>query len=65
MRVSDVSEIVSLTRVDQAYCGYDSDKREALCLLAEGQKWKVFLCSEASTTRSTPSITKTKPALNF
>lgn len=36
-------EIVELARVDPTYYSFDGDRHEALCLLAEGQTWKVFL----------------------
>lgn len=43
MRSSDVREIVEAARVDPAYYSFDGERHEALCLLVEGQTWKVFL----------------------
>jgi hypothetical protein len=42
MRVADVREIVEAARVDPTYYSFESDRHEALCLLAYGQSWKVF-----------------------
>jgi hypothetical protein len=39
----DVREIVEMAHVDPLYCSFDGDRHEALCILAEGQTWKVFL----------------------
>lgn len=43
MRVADVREIVEAARVDPTYYSLDGERHETLCLLAEGQTWKVFL----------------------
>ena len=43
MRVVDVKEIVEAAQVDPTYYSFEGDRHEALCLLAEGQTWKVFL----------------------
>lgn len=43
MRVADVREIVEAARVDPAYYSFDGERHEALCLLAAGQTWQVFL----------------------
>lgn len=43
MRVVEVREIVEAARVDPTYYSFEGDRHEALCLLAEGQRWKVFL----------------------
>ncbi len=43
MRVADVREIVEAARVDPTYYSFDGERHEALCLLAAGQKWLVFL----------------------
>lgn len=43
MRAVDVREIVEAARVDPTYYSFEGDRHEALCLLAEGQTWKVFL----------------------
>jgi hypothetical protein len=41
--VSDLREIVQSARVDPTLYSFDSERHEALCLLAFGQDWKVFL----------------------
>lgn len=43
MTVSDVREIVESARVDPRLYSFDAERHEALCLLAFGQSWKVFL----------------------
>jgi len=43
MRVADVRDIVEAARVDPAYYSFDAERHEALCLLAAGQVWQVFL----------------------
>lgn len=43
MKTTDVREIVEAARVDPTYYSFDGDRHEALCLLAEGQTWRVFL----------------------
>lgn len=43
MRVDDVREIVEAAKVDPTYYSFDGDRHEALCLLAVGQVWHVFL----------------------
>ena len=43
MRPDDVREIVEAARVDPTYFSLDGERHEALCLLALGQEWQVFL----------------------
>lgn len=43
MTVSDVREIVQSARVNPRLYSFDSERHEALCLLAFGQSWKVFI----------------------
>lgn len=43
MRVDDAREIVEAARVDPAYYSFDGERHEALCILAAGQTWLVFL----------------------
>ncbi|MGI8662552.1 MAG: hypothetical protein ACR2LQ_04980 [Acidimicrobiales bacterium] len=43
MRVADAQEIVEAARVDPTYFSFDGERHEALCLLAAGQTWQVFL----------------------
>jgi hypothetical protein len=43
VRIDDVREIVEAAQVDRAYYSLDGDQHEALCLLAIGQQWHVFL----------------------
>lgn len=43
MKVDDVREIVEAAKVDPTYYSFDGDRHEALCLLAAGQVWHVFL----------------------
>jgi hypothetical protein len=43
MRVNDVRQIVEAARVDPTYYSFEGERHEALCLLAAGQKWEVFL----------------------
>ena len=43
MRVSDVLEIVEAAQVDPTYYSLEGERHEALCLLAVGQEWRVFL----------------------
>ncbi|MDQ1532998.1 MAG: hypothetical protein QOF28_759 [Actinomycetota bacterium] len=43
VRLADVREIVELAHVDPAYYSLEGGRHEALCILAEGQTWKVFL----------------------
>lgn len=43
MRVADVREIVESARVDPTSYSFDGERHEALCLLAAGQTWQVFL----------------------
>lgn len=43
MRVDDVRDIVGAARVDPTYYSFDGEQHEALCLLAFGQHWQVFL----------------------
>ena len=48
MRVADVQEIVEAARVDPTYYSFTGDTHEALCLVADGQTWKVFLSERGS-----------------
>lgn len=43
MRLDDVREIVHAARVDPTYYSFEGDRHEALCLLANGREWVVFL----------------------
>jgi hypothetical protein len=43
MRLDDVREILQAARVDPTYYSLDGERHEALCLLAAGQTWRVFL----------------------
>jgi hypothetical protein len=43
MTVSDVQEIIESAQMDPRRYSFDSERHEALCLLAYGQTWKVFL----------------------
>ena len=43
MTVIDVREIVQSAQVDPRLYSFESERHEALCLLAFGQDWKVFL----------------------
>jgi len=47
MMVNDVREIVQSAQVDPRLYSFDSERHEALCLLAFGQTWKVFLSERA------------------
>jgi hypothetical protein len=40
---NDLIEIVRAARIDPTYYSFDGERHEALCLLAEGQTWHVFL----------------------
>jgi hypothetical protein len=43
MNVTDAREIVQAAQVDPLYYSFDADRHEALCILAYGQVWRVFL----------------------
>jgi hypothetical protein len=43
VRVADVREIVEAARVDPMYYSFEGERHDALCLLAAGQTWHVFL----------------------
>ncbi len=43
MQLDDVREIVLAARVDPTYYSFEGARHEALCLLASGQQWSVFL----------------------
>jgi hypothetical protein len=43
MRVADVKEILGSAQVDPTYYSLDGDRHEALCIVAAGQTWQVFL----------------------
>jgi hypothetical protein len=43
MRVTDAREIAEAAHVDPTYYCFDGERHEALCILTEGQTWKVFL----------------------
>jgi hypothetical protein len=43
MRVADAQEIAVAARIDPTSYSFESERHEALCLLAHGQSWQVFL----------------------
>ncbi len=43
MEVNDVREIVHAARVDPSYYSLEGERHEALCLIASGREWLVFL----------------------
>jgi len=43
MKTADLAEVLTLAQVDPTLYNFDGERHEALCLLAEGQTWKVFL----------------------
>lgn len=43
MKSTDVFEIVREARVDPTYFSIGDERHEALCLLQEGGRWRVFL----------------------
>lgn len=43
MRAADALEIAEAARVDPTVYSFDGDRHEALCLLAHGQTWHVFV----------------------
>ena len=48
MRVTDAEEIVKGARVDPTYYSFDGDRHEALCIVAVGQEWRVFMSERGS-----------------
>ena len=48
MKVSDAEEIVEAARVDPTYYSFDGDRHEALCIVAVGQQWRVFISERGS-----------------
>jgi hypothetical protein len=43
MRVADAQELAAAAQIDPTLYSFESKKHEALCLLANGQSWHVFL----------------------
>ncbi len=43
MRVDDANDIVRAAGVNQALYSFEGSGDEVMCILAEGQTWKVFL----------------------
>lgn len=43
MQLDDVREIAQAAQVDPTYFSLDGERHEALCLIAHGQSWHVFL----------------------
>jgi hypothetical protein len=43
MRVADAKEIVESARINPTLYSFHSEAHEALCLLAFGQEWRVFI----------------------
>ena len=43
MKMPDVRDIVESARVDPTVYSFESESHEALCLLAFGQTWHVFV----------------------
>jgi hypothetical protein len=43
MRVADVQEIAVAAQIDPTLYSFESERHEALCILAQGQSWHVFL----------------------
>jgi hypothetical protein len=50
MNASDVREIIEAADIGPMYYSLGGDRHEALCLLAQGQTWHVFI-SERGTRR--------------
>jgi hypothetical protein len=43
MRVADARDIVEAAKIDPTFYSLEGERHEALCLLAFGQTWKVFI----------------------
>ncbi len=43
MKIRDAEEICATARVDPTYFSIGSERHEALCVVAHGQCWHVFL----------------------
>jgi hypothetical protein len=43
MRVEDAKEIVEAAQINPTLYCFESERHEALCLLAQGQSWHVLL----------------------
>jgi hypothetical protein len=43
MRASDAKDIAVAAQIDPTYYSFEGDRHEALCVLAQGQEWHVFL----------------------
>jgi hypothetical protein len=43
MRVSDAQQIAASAQIDPTLYSFESERHEALCLLAQGQSWHVFI----------------------
>ncbi len=43
MRVADAGEIAASAQIDPTLYSFESESHEALCLLAQGQSWHVFI----------------------
>lgn len=48
VKASDAREIVELAQVDPSLYSFEGNKDEAVCLLAWGQVWQVFIGSRGS-----------------
>ena len=48
VNVDDAREIVEAAQVEPTYSSFDGERHEALCILAEGAEWKVFLSERGS-----------------
>ncbi len=48
VRVTDVRELVEAAKIDPCLYSFDGERHEALCLVAEGQQWQVFLSERGS-----------------
>jgi hypothetical protein len=43
VKSGDLAEILAKAQIDPTLYSLNGDRHEALCVLAEGQTWKVFL----------------------
>jgi hypothetical protein len=43
MRVADTQEIAVAAQIDPTLYSFESERHEALCLLAQGPGWQVFM----------------------
>jgi hypothetical protein len=46
--MNDAREIVEAAHVDPTYYSVDGDRHEALCIVASGNTWQVFLSERGS-----------------